>query len=120
SRAPIRYHRANMAAAIDRRAFLKRAGAATVALVAAPLAARRAAAASDRLVVAVGQWGTETPFAWRSVQAEKPLWDCVYDPLIVRDPRTFEYRPGLATEWKHSSETRTWTVETREGGKGDG
>ncbi len=106
-----------MTASIDRRAFLKRAGAATVALSTAPLAARRAAAAGDRLVVAVGQWGTETPFAWRSVQAEKPLWDCVYDPLIVRDPKTFEYRPGLATEWKASNEMRTWTFKLRSGVK---
>src|SRR5213594_1193967 len=106
-----------MTASIDRRAFLKRAGAATVALSTAPLAARRAAAASDRLVVAVGQWGTETPFAWRSVQAEKPLWDCVYDPLIARDPKTFEYRPGLATEWKASNEMRTWTFKLRSGVK---
>src|SRR2546426_726234 len=106
-----------MTASIDRRAFLKRAGAATVALSTAPLAAHRAAAASDRLVVAVGQWGTETPFAWRSVQAEKPLWDCVYDPLIVRDPKTFEYRPGLATEWKASNEMRTWTFKLRSGVK---
>src|SRR5438309_7314223 len=106
-----------MAATIDRRAFLKRAGAATVALSTAPLAAHRAAAASDRLVVAVGQWGTETPFAWRSVQAEKPLWDCVYDPLIVRDPETFEYRPGLATEWNASNEMRTWTLTLRSGVK---
>ena len=106
-----------MTASIDRRAFLKRAGAATVALSTAPLAARRAAAAGDRLVVAVGQWGTETPFAWRSVQAEKPLWDCVYDPLIVRDPKTFGYRPGLATEWKASNEMRTWTFKLRSGVK---
>src|SRR5437867_5402553 len=106
-----------MTASIDRRAFLKRAGAATVALSTAPLAARRAAAASDRLVVAVGQWGTETPFAWRSVQAEKPLWDCVYDPLIVRDPKTFGYRPGLATEWKASNEMRTCAFKRRSGVK---
>src|SRR5207247_9046708 len=67
-----------MTASIDRRAFLKRAGAATVALSTAPLAARRAAAASDRLAVAVDQWGTETTFAWRPGQAAKPLWDCVH------------------------------------------
>jgi len=75
------------------------------------------AAAGDRLVVAVGQWGTETPFAWRTVQAEKPLWDCIYDPLIQRDPKTFEYRPGLATEWKPSNELKTWTFKLRSGVK---
>src|SRR5881296_982929 len=102
-----------MAPCTDRRRFLKRAGAATLALAAAPLPARRAAAAGDRLVVAVGQWGTETPFAWRHVQAEKPLWDCVYDPLIHRDPKTFAYRPGLATEWKPSNNMQTWTFKLR-------
>jgi peptide/nickel transport system substrate-binding protein len=105
-----------MAGSIDRRAFLKRAGAAA-AVMGAPLVSSRAAAQSDRLVVAVGQWGTETPFAWRSVQAEKPLWDCVYDPLILRNVKTWEYRPGLATEWKPSNEMRTWTFKLRPGVK---
>src|SRR5206468_8921357 len=109
-----------MARSLNRRAFLKRAGAATAAVMGAPLisSTRPArAAAGDRLVVAVGQWGTETPFAWRTVQAEKPLWDCIYDPLIQRDPKTFEYRPGLATEWKPSNELRTWTFKLRPGVK---
>jgi peptide/nickel transport system substrate-binding protein len=106
-----------MAGSIDRRAFLRRAGMAATAVMSAPLLTSRAAAQSDRLVVAVGQWGTETPFAWRSVQAEKPLWDCVYDPLILRDVKTWEYRPGLATEWKPSNEMRTWTFKLRPGVK---
>src|SRR5712691_12192197 len=95
-----------MAGSIDRRAFLRRAGTAAAAVMGAPLVSstRATAAASDRLVVAVGQWGTETPFAWRTVQAEKPLWDCVYDSLIMRDPRTFEYSPGLATAFQPSNE----------------
>ena len=71
-----------MAGSLNRRAFLKRAGAgaATAAVMGAPILSpsRPArAAAADRLVVAVGQWGTETPFAWRTVQSEKPLWDCI-------------------------------------------
>src|SRR5262249_26921053 len=104
-----------MSARIDRRAFLARAGAAGPA-ASGPVAPRRpASAAGDRLVVAVGQWGTETPLAWRSTQAEKPLWDQVYDPLIMRDPRTFGYQPGLATEWKPSNEMRTWTFKLRSG-----
>jgi peptide/nickel transport system substrate-binding protein len=102
---------------IDRRTFLRRATVSAGALLAAPRLAARAAAQTDRLVVALGQWGTETPFAWRSVQAEKPLWDCVYDPLIMRDPKTWEYRPGLATEWKPSNEMRTWTFKLRAGVK---
>jgi peptide/nickel transport system substrate-binding protein len=108
-----------MTQSIDRRSFLRRAGAAAAATVmAAPLMRPgRATAAADRLVVAVGQWGTETPFAWRSSQSEKCLWDCVYDPLITRDPRTFEYRPGLATEWKPSNDLRTWTFKLRSGVK---
>jgi len=75
----------------------------------------RAVAQGDRLVVAVGQWGIETPFAWRSSQSEKTLWDCVYDPLITRDAKTFEYRPGLATEWKPSADSRSWTFQLRRG-----
>src|SRR5262245_11810589 len=98
--------------AFARRAFLRQAGTAVAAAVGAPLIRpSRAAAQSDRLVVAVGQWGIETPFAWRTSQSEKTLWDCMYDPLIMRDPKTFEYRPGLATEWKPSNELRTWTLK---------
>jgi peptide/nickel transport system substrate-binding protein len=103
---------------MNRRRFLGHLGTAAAAVAGAPLIApSRVAAADDRLVVAVGQWGTETPFAWRSVQAEKPLWECIYDQLIMRDPKTFEYRPGLATEWKPSNEMRTWTFKLRPGVK---
>ncbi len=103
---------------MDRRAFLKRSGAAAAVAMAGPLiCTSRGAAQTDRLVVAVGQWGIETPLAWRSVQAEKPLWDCVYDPLILRDPKTWEYRPCLATEWKPSNEMKTWTFKLRQGVK---
>src|SRR5262245_8548007 len=106
-----------MAGLIDRRAFLRRTVAAAAALVGPPLLTDRAVAQGDRLVVAVGSWGIETPFAWRGVQAEKPLWDCVYDPLIARDPKTFEYRTGLATEWKPSHDMKTWTFKLRSGVK---
>jgi peptide/nickel transport system substrate-binding protein len=105
-----------MAAPINRRSFLKGASSTAAALLGAPLiSSSRAGAAGDRLVVAVGQWGIETPFAWRSSQSEKTLWDCMHDPLIMRDPKTFEYRPGLATEWKPSNELRTWTFKLRSG-----
>jgi peptide/nickel transport system substrate-binding protein len=107
-----------MAGSINRRTFLKRTGIVTAAAMAGPLViTSRGAAQSDRLVVAVGQWGIETPLAWRGVQAEKPLWDCVYDPLILRDPKTWEYRPCLATEWKPSNEMKTWTFKLRPGVK---
>ncbi|HEY7649288.1 MAG TPA: ABC transporter substrate-binding protein, partial [Methylomirabilota bacterium] len=105
-----------MRPSIDRRAFLRRTGAVAAALLGGPLAiTSRARAAGDRLVVAVGQWGIETPFAWRSSQSEKTLWDTIYDPLITRDPKTFAYRPGLATEWKPSNELKTWTFKLRSG-----
>ncbi len=53
-----------------RRTFLGQARVAAATVLAAPLLLPgRATAAADRLVVAVGQWGTETPFAWRSSQS---------------------------------------------------
>ena len=105
-----------MAQSINRRAFLKGASTSAAALMGGPfISPSRAGAAGERLVVAVGQWGIETPFAWRSSQSEKTLWDCMHDPLIMRDPKTFEYRPGLATEWKPSNELRTWTFKLRSG-----
>ena len=103
-------------ARIERRIFLKRTAAAALGVVGAPLLTPlRARAAGERLVVAVGQWGIETPFAWRTSQSEKCLWDQAYDSLITRDPKTFAYRPGLATEWKPSNEMRTWTFKLRPG-----
>src|SRR5438094_3270207 len=104
-----------MSRLIKRRMFLQAVGAGTVVILGA--VPTRSAAQGERLVVAVGQWGIETPFAWRSSQSEKTLWDCVYDPLIVRDAKTFAYRPGLATEWKPSSELKTWTFKLRSGVK---
>ena len=63
-------------------------------------------------MVALGQWGTETPLPWRNTQAEKPLWDHVYDPLIQRDREDLRVTsPGLATEWKPSNEMRTLDVQ---------
>jgi ABC-type transport system substrate-binding protein len=106
-----------MAESIDRRTFLRRTTTAAAVMAGPLVITSRAGAQSDRLVVAVGQWGIETPFAWRSSQSEKTLWDCVHDPLIQRDTKTFEYRPGLATEWKPSNELRTWTFKLRPGVK---
>jgi ABC-type transport system substrate-binding protein len=102
-----------MSRLVKRRVFLKTVGAGTVVMLGA--VHTRATAQSDRLVVAVGQWGIETPFAWRSSQAEKTLWDCIYDPLIMRDPSTFAYRPGLATEWGPSADYTRWTFRLRQG-----
>jgi hypothetical protein len=76
-----------MSRLIKRRALLKTVGVGTVALLGG--VPTRTAAQSERLVVAVGQWGLETPFAWRSSQSDKTLWDCLYDPLIMRDTNTF-------------------------------
>jgi peptide/nickel transport system substrate-binding protein len=102
-----------MLPSLNRRRFLQALGAG--ALVLSRAIPARAATQGDRLVVAVGQWGIETPFAWRSSQSEKTLWDCVYDPLIMRDPKTFEYRPGLATDWQPSADYKSWTFHLREG-----
>lgn len=105
-----------MSRSIDRRTFLRRATTVAAGLVGGSLFhPARAVAAGDRLVVAVGQWGIETPFAWRSSQSEKTLWDCVHDSLIQRDPKTFGYVPGLATEWKPSNDLKTWTFKLRSG-----
>jgi peptide/nickel transport system substrate-binding protein len=106
-----------MARSTDRRSFLRRTALAGALAALGPslVVPGRARASSDRLVVAVGQWGTETPFPWRNTQAEKPLWDSMFDPLIMRDPRTFAYRPGLAIEWKPSNEMKTWTFKLRAG-----
>jgi peptide/nickel transport system substrate-binding protein len=77
--------------------------------------AAKPTAPSGRLVVAVPQWGIETPLAWRSASADKALWDVAFDSLIMRDPKTAEYRPGLATSWDHSADNKTWTFKLRQG-----
>jgi peptide/nickel transport system substrate-binding protein len=93
------------------------AAGASPAAQSAPAAASKPAGQGDRLTVGVGQWGIETPFAWRTSQSEKTLWDVMYDPLIMRDPKTFQWVPGLATEWKNSDDYRTWTFKLRQGVK---
>ena len=77
-----------MARFVDRRTFLRRSALAGAGVLGAPLLRpSRAVAAGDRLVVAVGQWGIETPFAWRSEQSEKCLWDHLRpaDPARLED-----------------------------------
>src|ERR1700741_2315754 len=98
-----------MSRAIDRRRFLQASTTTALALRGGAFGPTGAAAPTERLVVPVGQGGLDPPLAWRSSQSEKTLWDCVYDPLLMRDPKTFAIRPGLATEWKPSNEMRTWT-----------
>src|SRR3989442_12650535 len=68
---------------IDRRTFLARAGTtALVSLAGAPLLAPSRAGAGDRLVVAVGQWGSETPISRRSRQSEKNPSGCRAGPSM--------------------------------------
>jgi hypothetical protein len=71
---------------VDRRAFLKRTGSTALAVVAAPLVGPSPAIAStERLAVAVGQWGTETPLPWRNTQLRG-----------AREPLRAARRPGRA------------------------
>jgi peptide/nickel transport system substrate-binding protein len=35
----------------------------------------------------------------------------------MRDPKTFEYRPGLATDWQPSADYKSWTFHLRQGVK---
>lgn len=104
-----------MPKSLSRRTFLKSTGMAAAAAGNPLIGASNATASTGRLVVAVGQWGIETPFAWRSAHADKPLWDCVHDSLIHRNPKTFEIRPGLATEWKSENDQKTWVFKLRPG-----
>ena len=78
-------------------------------------AAAKPGAQGNRLVVAVPQWGTETPFGWKNTHAERTVWDHVYDPLLISDPKTFKEQPGLATEWSHSPDYKQWTFKLRQG-----
>lgn len=68
-----------------------------------------------RLVVALTGWGTETPLAWQQSTSDKPLWEGVFDPMIARDPETYDYEPGLAEKWTSSPDYKTWTFKLRSG-----
>ncbi len=81
------------------------------------IAAPQVINSTSHLVAAVPQWGTETPFAWRTSVSEKNLWDILYDPMILRDPKTLAHRPGLATSWSHSADYQKWTFKIRPGVK---
>jgi peptide/nickel transport system substrate-binding protein len=67
------------------------------------------------LVLALTSWGTEIPLPWKSQQAEKPLFDIMHEELVLRDPKTYQFMPGLAEAWEHSDDYRTWTFHLRQG-----
>jgi peptide/nickel transport system substrate-binding protein len=68
-----------------------------------------------RLTIALGQWGSGSPFGWRAILSEQSLWGQVFDPLLQQDPRTAEYRPGLAVAWQPAPDYRSWTFTLRQG-----
>src|SRR6266851_9516881 len=83
--------------------------------VGASQAAPTSANKGGTLVVAETSWATETSLPWRSTQGEKPLWEVMYDELVWRDPKTYQFAPGLATSWEHSDDYRSWTFKLRQG-----
>ena len=61
----------------------------------------RAAAQTDRLVVALGQWGTETPAALAQTPGRRSRSGTTSTTRSSSaTSETFATRPGLATEWK--------------------
>jgi peptide/nickel transport system substrate-binding protein len=74
-----------------------------------------AAAGGQSLVVALTSWATETSVPWQSTQGEKPVWEVMFDELVWRDPKTYQFAPGLATAWEHSDDYRAWTFKLRQG-----
>jgi peptide/nickel transport system substrate-binding protein len=70
---------------------------------------------ASTLVIALTSWGTEIPLPWKSQQAEKPLFDVMHEELLLRDPKTYQFQPGLAESWERSPDSRTWTFHLRQG-----
>ena len=77
--------------------------------------ATKPVAQGQRLVIALPQWATETPFGWKSTAADRALWEGMFDNLLYIDPNTMDLKPGLATEWSHSADFKTWTFKLRQG-----
>ncbi|TAJ19484.1 MAG: peptide ABC transporter substrate-binding protein [Planctomycetota bacterium] len=64
--------------------------------------------------------GTEVPSldpALASGLPEGRVLRCLYEGLLVKDPRTLEPRPGMAERWSVSADRRTYTFELREGAR---
>jgi oligopeptide transport system substrate-binding protein len=61
--------------------------------------------------------GTEVPSLDPAVASGLPegrVLRCLYEGLVVKDPRTLEPRPGMAERWSVSADRRTYRFELRD------
>lgn len=107
----------------DRRAFIGAAAAAAAASVGLKLGPARAQAATDTLKIAFAARGLRTIDPAKSIQGvdnwaiihlydklvDLPLWQFPKDPSGLT--------PRLATSWSGSPDSKTWTVQLRQGVK---
>jgi peptide/nickel transport system substrate-binding protein len=101
---------------LTRRQALGRAGALGAAALLAPAAARAQTARKPALTIALpSNPETIDPHQFRSVLTGSILTN-ICETLLVRDPKTMELKPLLATSWRNINPT-TWEFKLRQGVK---
>lgn len=72
-------------------------------------------AAAQTLTVGIAQFGTESAAISRLTVPEVALYQGTFEYLQMRDPKTWQPIPGLATAIEPSQDQKVWTVTLREG-----
>ena len=66
------------------------------------------------LTVSEFDFGTESWLPWEGV-TQRFYWERVMETLLLLDPVTWEFKPGLAKEWSLSEDGKTVTYNLQEG-----
>ncbi|HYJ67055.1 MAG TPA: ABC transporter substrate-binding protein [Nocardioidaceae bacterium] len=92
------------------------AGVVGLAISAVGTAAPHAASAAEPVTFTVGIQNEVDSFnPFLGIEAESyEMWALMYDPLIKYSPEDMSPQPGLASDWKTSSDGLTWTFTIRD------
>jgi peptide/nickel transport system substrate-binding protein len=92
------------------------AGVVGLAISAIGLAAPHAASAAEPVTFTVGMTNEVDSFnPFLGIEAESfEMWALMYDSLITYSPKDISPQPGLASDWKTSSDGLTWTFTIRD------
>jgi peptide/nickel transport system substrate-binding protein len=92
------------------------AGVVGLAISAVGIAAPHAASAAEPVTFTVGITNEVDSFnPFLGIEAESyEMWALMYDSLITYSPKDMSPQPGLASDWKTSSDGLTWTFTIRD------
>jgi peptide/nickel transport system substrate-binding protein len=92
------------------------AGVVGLAISAVGIAAPNSASAAEPVTFTVGIQNEVDSFnPFLGIEAESyEMWALMYDSLITYSPKDMSPQPGLASDWKTSSDGLTWTLTIRD------